>query len=121
METRNIALFLLLTFFLSPLLITSISAQEDEDIEVFGLELEKLVTLVNAWLSLFLFVLAFIAYKRDGRKRLFYVSLAFFLFAVKSFLISSELFIAEISWVDPVATALEFAILLSFFFGVLKR
>ena len=114
-------IILLISVLLLFQLIPFVNAQEDEDIEIFDLELEKLVALINAWLSVLLFTLTFIAYKRDGRKRLFYVSLAFLLFAIKSFIMSSELFIQEIHWIDPVAVALEFAILLSFFYGVLKK
>ena len=121
MERKGIFVFLILFLLVFSHSLPFVSAQEDDDIEVLGLELEKLVVMVNAWLATFLFVFAFIAYRKDGRKRLFYVSLAFLLFAIKSFLISSELFFPEIDWVDPVAVALEFAVLLSFFYGVLKK
>jgi purine-cytosine permease-like protein len=104
-------------------LIGFVYAQEinDGDIHVFGLELEKILAMVNAWIALFLFVVAFIAYRRDGRTRLFFVSLAFLLFSIKSFLMSSELFFPEIEWLAPVSIVLEFLVLLSFFYGVLKK
>lgn len=99
-----------------------VSADEEvEDLEIFGLDLEEVLILINAWLALFLFLVTWIAYRRDGRKRFVYISLGFFLFAVKSFMVSSELFFSEISWFDPVAVVLEFGALLSFFYGVLRR
>ncbi len=112
-------LFLLIVFSLIPLTI----AQQEEagNYLIKGFELEKLIILVNAWISTFLFVLAFTAYKRDGRKRFLYVGIAFLLFAIKSFLISSELFFPEVDWFDPLSTILEFGVLLSFFYGVLKK
>ena len=91
------------------------------DIKLFGLELEKLLSLFNGLLSTFLFIIALVAYKRDGRTKLLYVSVAFLLFAVKSFLVSSELFIPEIEYLGPIAIILEVFVLLSFFFGVLKK
>jgi hypothetical protein len=122
MKTINLFTLILISILLVSMSFPLITAQVvEEEIEIFGLELEKVLTLMNAWLSLFLFIVAFIAYRRDGRKRLFYVSLAFLLFAIKSFLISSELFIPEIPYIDPIAVILEFGVLLSFFYGVLKK
>jgi hypothetical protein len=86
-----------------------------------GIELDKVITLGSSFLATVLFVISFIAYRRDGRRRLLYVTLAFFLFSIKGFLITSELFIPEREWVDPVASFFDFAILLSFFFGILKK
>jgi hypothetical protein len=110
-------LFVLLYF------VPLVFAQESEDGNylVGSFELEKLIALLNGLISTFLFALAFISYKKSGKKRLFYVGVAFLLFAVKSFLIASELFFAEVEWFDPLSTVLEFAVLLSFFFGVLRK
>lgn len=105
------------------LFVPFVIAQESEggDIELLGLELEKLLYLINGLIALILFVVAFMAYKRDGRKRLLFVSIAFLLLAVKGFLLSSELFIFDIGIIDPIAVILEFLAILSFFFGVLKK
>ena len=97
------------------------AAEEDGDIELFGFELEILLSLVNSLLATILFIVAFTAFRRDGRKRLLYVSIAFFLFALKGILVSSELFIPEIDLIDPIVMILESAIILSFFFGVLRK
>ena len=121
-KVRN-SVFVILTIvlFVSTFFIHASAVDEKGEITIFNLELEKILSLINAWISLFLFVLAFSAYKRDGRNRLLFVSVAFLLFSIKSFLISSELFISEIPFLDPVAMILEFLVLLSFFYGVLKK
>ena len=94
---------------------------EDSDITFFGLELEKLISLANSILALVLFIITFISYRRNHYPRLLYVSIAFALFSIKSFLVSLELFMPELSWADPVATVLDFAILLIFFIGLLRK
>lgn len=96
-------------------------AEEGDDLEFFGLEAEKLLNLGSGLLATGLFILTLIAYKRTNRKRLLYVSLAFLLFAAKGFLTSEELFFKEWSWVDPTASFLNFVIMLSFFYGVIKK
>jgi hypothetical protein len=112
---------LALSFISSNVLAQQEGEEDRRDFKVFGFELEKLIALVNAWLSLFLFVVTFIAYKRDGRKRLFFVSLAFLLFSIKSFMLGSELFFPEVEWFDPVGKFLEFFMVLSFFYGVIRK
>lgn len=94
---------------------------EDGDIRVFGLELEKLLNLFSGLLSSALLVLTVLAYRRSGNRRLVFVSAAFFLFAVKGFLTSWELFFEELPLVDPLASLLNFAILLCFFAGLLEK
>jgi cell division protein FtsW (lipid II flippase) len=124
MENKNLFSLILLALILVGIVASFASGQNEDDSgnsEIFGLELEKLIIMFNAWIATFLFVLSFIAYKRDGRRRLFFVSLAFFLFAVKSFMISSELYLPQVDWFDPAAVVLEFGVLLSFFYGVLKK
>ncbi len=123
MKNKNnlnyIFLLILFVFFFIPV----INAQsiEDGDIMFQGLELEKILSFIIAILCTILFIITFLAYKRDGRKRLFFVSMAFLLFAIKSLLISSELFIAEIEFFNPLAIILEFGAVLSFFYGTIKK
>ena len=102
---------------------TGVSGQEleSEDIEFLGVELEELIIFITALLALALFVIAFVAYVRDGRSRLFYVMIGFLLFALKSFMLSLELFIDEIGLIEPLAVVLEFFALISFFYGVIKK
>ena len=86
-----------------------------------GFELEKLISLINFVLALTLSIFTFIAYRRSGRSRLLFVSLAFILLAVRSFLVGYELIGPEISFADPVTVSLDFLAMLSFFYGVLKK
>jgi|SRR3989344_6274283 len=93
---------------------------EGGDYIFIGFELEKLLGLVNGVIALFLFFVAYLAYRRDERKRLLYVSLAFLIFSVKGFMLASQNFF-DIDFVDPMLPVLEFFVLLFFFFGVLKK
>ena len=117
------ALFIIL--FLSLTLVSSPSAfayEEDDDIMIYpGIEADDLVTFCSSILASVLFVITLIAYKRDKRKRLLYVSIAFFLFAVKGFLLTAEMFFPQAGWTDLIASLLDFAILSSFFVGLLKK
>nr|QNT35672.1 hypothetical protein HAHEADPM_00006 [uncultured Methanosarcinales archaeon] len=97
-------------------------AYEEDDIIIYpGIEAEDLVTFCSSILASALFVVTIVAYKRDKRKRLLYVSIAFFLFAVKGFLSTAEMFFPQAGWTDLIASLLDFAILLSFFVGLLKK
>jgi len=98
-------------------------AQEDglEDLEIFGLEVEKLLNLGSGVLAAVLFIFTILAFKRTKRDKLIYISIAFLLFSVKSLMMGLEIFIDEIPGVDPITAFLDFVILLSFFVGVIKR
>jgi hypothetical protein len=124
MNKEKLVITIGLLLLVSLTLIPGVIAQDEdgpEDLEIFDLEADKLLSLANGWIALFLAVLAITAYKRDGRKRLLFVGIAFLLFSLKSFMIGSELFIPEIPYVDPIAIVLEFFVLLCFFYGVLKK
>ena len=96
-------------------------AEEHDEIEIFGLELEKLLNLGSGLLAGALSLMTFISYNRSKNKRLLYVSVAFILFAVKSLLSGSEIFFGEWPFIDPLSSIFDFAILLSFFLGILKK
>ena len=114
--TIIIALFVVLSIQL-PLFVAA--EDDDDDIMIGDFELEKLLNLGSGFLASGLFILTLCAYNRNQNKRLLYVSTAFFLFAIKSFLVSMEIFFSDWSWVDPTASILDFVILLSFFFGII--
>ena len=117
MKINLICLISLLLISLAP----AVFAQDIENSpELFGIELELLLGLINSIVSLILFIITFLAFKRDGRDRLLYVSIAFLIFSIKSFLVSLELFV-EIGLIDPIAVILEFVALMSFFIGVFKK
>jgi|SRR3989344_3796550 len=96
-------------------------AQEGDEFMIFNLEAEKLLNLGSGILALALFIVSLIAYKRTKLKKLVYISTAFGIFAVKGLLISMELFFGDLSWTDPIASILDFGILLAFFAGMLKK
>ena len=128
MEVKNmnkkLFVFLALIFILTISLSTAAYAQEDffdDDIMVFGLELEKLLNFGAGLLALVLLYLTAVAYKRTGKKRLLYVSAAFGIFAVKGFLTAHELFFEEWEFVDPIASLLSFAVMICFFMGLIKK
>lgn len=115
-------LFLLFVILLGIFLPNALAEEfEDHDVEWIGFEAEELLNLGSAILATILFILVNMAYNRSNNKRLLYVSAAFFLFAIKGFLDSHELFMVEISWFEPLASILTFAILLCFFLGVIKK
>ncbi len=96
-------------------------AAEGGDVFIKGLELDKVLNFGSALLATILFILIVIAYNRNKNQRLLYVSIAFLLFAVKGYILSLGLLLGDLGWVDPVANLLDFAILLSFFFGIIKK
>ncbi len=99
----------------------SVFAEDGDEVEMFGFELEKLLNIGSSILAVVLSILTLISFKRTGNKRLLYVGIAFMLFAVKSFLVGAEIFFGEWLWVDHFASIADFAILFSFFLGLLKK
>lgn len=112
---------LVLILFYKPVL--AVEQNQENDLTVYsGIELDNVITLLGSILSIILFSLTLFAYKRSERNKLIYIALAFLLFAIKGFLISSDIFFPNKGyWVDPVANFLDFAILISFFFGMIKK
>lgn len=107
---------------MSSLVLAAEDGEDENDTQAFGIGIDELITLGSSILAITLFAITTIAYKRDGRKKLLYVAIAFLLFAIKGFLIASDIFFPDkVGWVDPTASFLDFAILLSFFFGILKK
>lgn len=107
---------------ISLIILPTILAQEDKgDINIKGIELEKVLSFINGIIAFILFLITFVSYKRNGRNRLLFVSIAFFIFSIRSFLVSSELFISNIEWIDPISIVLDLIVLLLFFSGILKK
>ena len=109
------------SLFFLPINVAAEEADGGDDIEIFGLELEKLLNLGSGILALVLCVLTLAAWKRSYNQRLKYVGVAFALFAVKGLLAAHELVLEEWSFIDPVISVFDFAILLAFFVGIIKR
>ena len=115
---KNIIFFGIMVGFL---LIPYVLAEQNTDIFVRGFEVDKLLSLGSGILATLLFMLTLYAYKRNRIKRLLYVILAFLLFSIKGLLLSLEIWFGDWALVDIVSSSLDFAILLSFFFGVIKK
>ena len=86
-----------------------------------GIGIDTLITIATSILAVILFVISAIAYKKDKRTRLLFVTGAFFLFAVKGFLIVADEFSPQTGWPEPVAHLLDFGILILFFSGLAKK
>ncbi len=96
-------------------------AAEQRDITVApGIELNNYIAAATGLLALILFIITLTAYQRTRNKKLIYVAIAFGLFAIKGFMIAADVLIKS-NLVDPVAYFLDFAILLSFFLGIIKK
>ena len=120
-QKQGIVLVMFVFFILIVNFIPVLAQEEDGDIMFLGLELEKLLNFINGILALILFLIIFVTYRRDYRKRFLYVSIAFLLYSIRNFLVALELFIEEIPLIDPISTVLDFVILLTFFFGILTK
>ena len=131
MKKRNVVLLILLIVVVSSILVLAfwqmevISTSENQEGHLIvgpGLELDNVITLIASIMAMVLFGLTFLSYKRDGRTRFLYVSIAFLLFAIRGLLLTLDIFYPQqAGWVDLFAAVLDFAILLSFFFGILKK
>ena len=122
MKSQRILLIVLFLFSLALLPFTTLAQEQSKEAEanIFGFELDKVLNLGSGILAAVLCIITALAYQRSSNKRLYYVSLAFGLFALKGFLLAHELVFAEWLWVDPLTSVLDFVILLTFFFGIVK-
>jgi hypothetical protein len=119
---KNKIMFILGIIFVLVLMSSSILALDENYPQAFRIGVDELIILGSTILAVTLSVITASAYKRDGRKKLLYVAIAFLLFAVKGFLIASDIFFPnKTGWIDPTANFLDFGILLSFFFGIIKK
>ena len=115
------ASFIIISIFSHEILALTDSNENDLTISS-GIELDNVITLASSILALILFIITFVAYKRSDKKKLIYVSIAFLLFSIKGFLISSDIFFPNKgAWIDPIANFLDFVVLLSFFFGIITK
>jgi hypothetical protein len=113
---------LALFFVVQPVSAAQTNSTENELRTTSGIEWDSIIIAASGVLATVLFAITIVAYKRSEKERLLYVSIAFLLFAVKSFLVASDIFITNRSgWVDPFANLLDFVVLLSFFVGVFKK
>ncbi len=97
-------------------------AETNDRISVQGLDVTDLILVLTSALAIILGALSFIGYRHDGRTKLLFVTLAFFLFALKgAFIIGSDLLSLKQPDLDILASLLDFGVLLCFFAGIIKR
>ena len=122
MKTRYILPIVVLIYLvLAGAMLVPCKAQEGTE-AAYGIDIDSLITMAAGVLAIILFVISAIAYKKDKRRRLLYVTGAFLLFAAKGLLIASDVFFPQKGWwVDPTAHMLDFGILLMFFLGLIKE
>ena len=86
--------------------------------------IEVMILIATSILAGFLFVISFSAYRNDRRKKLLFITSAFFLFALKGVLLVFHEFLevlyVEEALIEPIAQLLDFGILALFFLGLMK-
>lgn len=86
---------------------------------LFDVDIQVYIAIASSALSIFLFVISVLSYKKERRRPLLSVMIAFFLFAMKGCLIAAdEVIVPEIQLVEPTALLLDFGILVFFFLGL---
>ena len=86
------------------------------------MELDNLIVLLSSFLALLLFVISFLAYIREHRKKLFLVSFAFFFYFLMGFFDTSEVFFPVIGdQLEIVGSFLNIAVLFSFYLAILTK
>ena len=106
------------------LIIGTVHALESGDSPNFiqGLDITDVITIAASILALILGTISFIGYRRDGRAKLLFTTLAFFTFALKGLLIiTSDMFFIQQAILDIIASLLDFLVLLFFFIGMIKK
>ena len=125
MKDKNILLvgiIISLVFLSSFALLGKNNLDCEEGIEIGSvIGIDTLISIATSILAVFLFIISAIAYKNDKRKRLLFVTGAFFLFSVKGFLIVADEFFPKTGWPEPLAHLLDFGILILFFSGLVKK
>jgi hypothetical protein len=82
----------------------------------------QIIELASSLLALILFVISFIAYMRDHRKKLFFVSSAFFFYSIMKFLDASSAFFSGIGFdLEIAGSLLDFVVLSSFVLSMVSK
>ena len=87
-----------------------------------GLDVNDIIVVFTSILAFILGALSLMAYRRDGREKFLFVTLAFFIFASKGiFVIGNDLLSLQQPSLDTIAHSLDFLVLLCFFVGMIKK
>ncbi|MDK2824925.1 hypothetical protein SAMN04488589_2209 [Methanolobus vulcani] len=85
-------------------------------------EPDQVVRLISGVLALLLFIISFLAYQRERRRKMFLVSMAFFFYAIMGFLSASNIFFpAAGDYLEFWGSFLNFIVLLLFSLALLTK
>lgn len=86
------------------------------------LRTDDIIQLVSSLLALFLFVISFLAYLRERRKKLFLLSAAFFVYSIMAFLDAGDIiFPSAGDYLEIWGSLLNFAVLALFFLSMITK
>lgn len=84
-----------------------------------SIELDQIIQLISSLLALSLFVISFLAYLRERRKKLFLLSAAFFFYSVMKFLDAANIFFPKTGEsLEILGSLLDFVVLALFFISM---
>lgn len=82
----------------------------------------QIIEFLSSILALILFVISFIAYMRERRKKLFLVSAAFFFYSIMKFLDAASAFFPGIGFdLEIAGSLLDFVVLTFFFLSMISK
>ena len=85
-------------------------------------EPEQIIQLVSSLLALILFVISFLAYCREHRKKLFILSSAFFFYSTMNFLDAADIFFPQAGeYPEMWGSLLNFVVLALFFLSMITK
>lgn len=85
-------------------------------------EPDQIIQLVSSLLALILFAISFLAYRRERRKKLFMLSLAFFFYSTMNFLDSANIFFPQAGEYPEIwGGLLNFVVLALFFLSMITK
>jgi len=85
-------------------------------------EPDQIIQLVSSLLALILFVISFLAYLRERRKKLFVLSSAFFFYSIMNFLDAAGIFFPQAGEYPEIwGSLLNFVVLALFFLSIITK
>ena len=82
----------------------------------------QMIELFSSLLALILFIISFIAYMREHRKKLFLVSAAFFFYSIMKFLDAASAFFPGIGFdLEIAGSLLDFVVLTFFLLSMISK
>lgn len=87
-----------------------------------NIDLDEMLQLASSFLAFFLFIISFLAYMRERRKKLFLLSAAFFFYSLMEFLDAGDIFSPKIGeYFEIAGNSLNFIILALFFLSMITK